>query len=224
MLPQTAVALAFLLPTLAVPLSYFMSASLELVPWCVPHWDGCTSISRAARQGDTIFLFRILMFPYAVVLMIFWSFAYRWLKLLGDIESIRPRVMLCLGIVGALFLLVYVDFLGSSGEIYRLLRRYGVIYYFSLTGFAQLLLVSRLYYLFSRDKAQSLKRYARGMLACGVLLLVMCFCHLAASLHPAGDPWENVVEWNFAMIMTLYFLFVYQAWRVSGFTSYVKIK
>ena len=51
--------------------------------------------------------------------------------------------MLSLGVVSAFALAVYATFLGTEGDIYRFLRRYGVIVYFGFGYLAQLALMRR---------------------------------------------------------------------------------
>lgn len=53
----------------------------------------------------------------------------------------RASVMAVLGIIGAVFLVLYVTALGNEGEWYSWQRRYGVTLYFGGTSLAQLLLV-----------------------------------------------------------------------------------
>ena len=45
------------LPMLTIGISLYLSIQSELVPACIPFLDGCTSISRAARNGNAIFVF-----------------------------------------------------------------------------------------------------------------------------------------------------------------------
>ena len=44
-----------LLPLVTMHVCYLLSASEQLVPWCLPWFEGCTSISRASRSGTAYF-------------------------------------------------------------------------------------------------------------------------------------------------------------------------
>ena len=177
---------AGLWPLLVTHVAYLISASANLVPWCMPYVEGCTSISRAARHGAANVFFKLTMLPYALVLAHYWWRASHlralprsgWLRLTGGIATA--------------FLTLYVLFLGVEGDIYQWLRRFGITFYFAGNVLALMLLAS----LFGRE--------ARVLVAlCGVLLLLGL-----ASLplqHLAGDrdAAVNALEWCYALLMML---------------------
>ena len=80
---------AAILPFVAANLAYLISASAELVPWCFPYLDGCTSVSRAARSGVANPIFRGIMLPYAVIMALYWWLAAEWLR---GFAPQRPRL------------------------------------------------------------------------------------------------------------------------------------
>ena len=150
MQPRTLALIITFLPLFAVNAAYIISVNAELVPRCFPYIEGCTSISRAARQGDAIFLFRATMIVHAVLLMWYWRFAQCWLNRLRKHAAVdqgkrSTQAMLGLGVVGAFFLILYADYLGTHGDIYRFMRRYGVIFYFTFTPLAQMIMLNQLY-------------------------------------------------------------------------------
>src|SRR3546814_3592088 len=103
----------------------FRSWSLraDLIPACNPYWDGCVSISRAARHGLGNHLFRLAMLPCAAVQVLCWLAAAHWLRR----DTGNPvRWLPWLGLVAGAFLGLYVAFLGTGGGIYGVLRAYGV--------------------------------------------------------------------------------------------------
>jgi len=219
MQPRTVAIIVTLLPLLAVNGTYLFSASNDLVPWCVPYLEGCTSISRAGRYGDAIYLFRATMIPHAIFLIWFWFFAKKWLDLLEGRPTCSARVMFWLGVVGALFLILYVDFLGSTGDVYRFMRRYGVIFHFTFTPLAQMILLNQLYKLRSRKPEFKINPHIlRYKLT---LLLLILFIGIVSLVLDYGDlktdVSENIVEWNFALLTTLYFAGTAMMWR--GFRS-----
>ncbi|CAE7932381.1 unnamed protein product [Symbiodinium necroappetens] len=75
--------------------------------------------------------------------LIYWILCYRWLNLIITPARV-DQVILTLGLVGALFLVLYVTFLGSDGDTYRTLRRYGTVVFFGFTFLAQLLFAKRI--------------------------------------------------------------------------------
>ncbi len=61
--------LAALLPFFAVHVTFLVAASYNLVDWCNPYLDSCTSISATGRKPPASYLFRAMMLPSAVIMM-----------------------------------------------------------------------------------------------------------------------------------------------------------
>jgi len=219
MQPAHIALLAAILPAIALIYAYIVSSFYGYVPTCFPFLEGCTSISRAARSEVAIFLFRALVMPGALALILFWSAAYSWLRLLGDSQSYRPRIMFVLGSLGAVALILYVTFLGTQGEGYRLMRRFGIIFYFAFTGFAQFLLVSRMYSIDAGRLSRYTLRARRFALTCCMLLLLLALVSIGVSLAMEERFLaENVLEWNAALLMHLILFCMSWVWSRSGYT------
>lgn len=204
-----------LLPLLTSHAVYLLSAYTEFVPWCIPYIDGCTSISRAARSGNSIFIFRASMIAYGVLLIWFWIYARHWLQqLYGQTTSVANRIC-WLGIVAAISLIIYVDFLGTTGEVNRFMRRYGIMVFFTLTPLAQLLLLQQHYKILPSMPASRLNP---GMLhyQLVILLLMLAIGVISVILdisHSKTDINENIVEWNFSLLLNMYFLAMIFIWK-----------
>ena len=212
MQPRILALIITFLPLFVVNASYLISVNAELVPSCIPYIEGCTSISRAARQGDAIFLFRASMICQALLLMLYWRFAQCWLYQLRNHATVSPgnlsiQIMFYLGVVGAFFLILYADYLGTHGDFYRFMRRYGVIFYFTFTPLAQMFMLNQLF---------KLKRMApdlninlgvlRYQLAVLVLILLMGLTStFLRYLYGSSFERENIVEWNYAILLNAYF-------------------
>lgn len=188
--------LASVVPVLVVHLAYALNVLLAGMDYCLPYWDGCTSVSRAVRSGPGLWLFKAMAVPTALAMALTWrclpappgSAAIRWL-----------------GGSGAVFMLVYALALGTGGEFYSWMRRFGVVLYFGFTGLAQLLV------------GASLAR--RGAVRPGwavrlywvVLSLTWCAGIMSAFKRrlfddPAMvDRLQNALEWWFALGLALGF-------------------
>lgn len=200
-------ALAALLPLLATTIAFVLSARHGHIDACNPFWDGCTSISRAARHGLGNHVFRAIMLPCATLQIVFWIACRRWL--LAHRRPAGPMITV-LGVIAGIFLILYATFLGTEGDIYRLLRRYGVIVYFAATYLAFLLALRSL----AQPPRPALFAPLR-VIAVGMLLLGIG--NPAASVLIAdvalGDRLENVFEWHLGLWLTAMFaLFAWQ-WR-----------
>jgi hypothetical protein len=124
------------------------------------------------------------------------------------------------GVTGALFLILYVTFLGTEAPFYEFMRRYGVYMYFALSVIAQIILASKVLPVARQLSMKRLVSLTRLQLllawfpfALGALNLV-----LKATLENS-DAAENRIEWIFAMQMQLYFIVSYFSWRETQFRA-----
>lgn len=204
-----------LVPVLAAHLAFALSAATGYVPECMPYWDGCASISRAARHGLGNHLFRLLMLPTALLLSLHWLAARRWLRLTHP-DPAAGRSLLALGVFTGVALAVYVTFLGTEGEVYQWLRRYGARLYFASTYLAQLVFLRRY-----RQIAGSRGALYRWMLIVSVGMLVLGLGNTAAAYlvgdEALKDRLENLLEWQLGLLMTGWFLLQAALWRRTGF-------
>lgn len=152
------------------------------------------SVSRGVRSGPGLWLFRILAVPSALFMILAW-----W-RLPPSLRGVwAPR----LGIIGAAFLVVYALTLGTDGELYRWMRRYGVVLYFGCTGLAQLLV--------ARALSRAPHPYARGAVVTYLALVATTWgIGVVSALKrrliddPAlQDRLQNALEWNFSLAMSL---------------------
>ncbi|MFT3668607.1 MAG: hypothetical protein QM795_08510 [Pseudoxanthomonas sp.] len=204
------IALLFLI---AAHAAYLLSIHAGHVPACVPYLEGCVSISRAARHGVGNHLFRLLVMPCAVLHALVWLLAHRWLR--------GGRGMVVLGVVSAIALAVYATFLGTDGETYRFLRRYGVVVYFGFGYLAQLALMRRA----SRTDALPtrvitwMSWIAAAMLGLGIANVVAGLVVVDAS---AKDRWENVFEWWLGLLMVGWYVVLAMGWRRQSLVATVR--
>jgi len=202
-------------PILVVHAAFAISVVEGFVPLCNPYWDGCTSISRAGRHGWANHLFRAALLPYTVLLAFYWSLNQRWLRGLGSGGS---RVMLVSGWIGALFMILYVTFLGTEGASYQLMRRYGINVYFGGTFLAQVLLAVRLRGLQAQGRGASPRWVGPGLTWIAASVLAFGIFYVGVRLGLAGDRdrWENALEWAAALAMQLSIAVTAIGWRASG--------
>ncbi|MCP4697287.1 MAG: hypothetical protein GY862_10610 [Gammaproteobacteria bacterium] len=215
-----------LLPLAAVHIAYLLAAHTGYVSWCIPYLDGCTSISKTGRHGFPGYVFRGTMIPAGVFLMIYWRLAYEWLIAMGDKKGGANGVMCTLGIIAGIFLILYAAFLGSKGDFYQFLRRFGVIIYFSFTFLAQLFMTSRIRYLMKHRKIQLSRHIYNAKLGLGIALLCIGLLSIPMPLLYSGaakDCVENILEWNFALVMISYFLISYFVWRNTAFEAHFSV-
>jgi len=215
MQPRTLALVITILPLLASNGVYLLSAYEGFIPWCIPYIDGCTTISRAARSGNSIFIYRATMIAYGLLLIWFWIYAQQWLNMLYGHTTKVARVILWLGIVAAIFLIIYIDFLGTTGEVNRFMRRYGIMVFFIFTPLAQLLMLRQHYKLSSSKPEVAIKpRVLHFQLF--ILLLMLIIGIISITLDVTQNKTyetENIVEWNFSLLLNMYFLGMIFIWK-----------
>ncbi len=190
-----------LLPIIAINLAYLVSLLFGVLPTCFPYLQGCTSISSVGRVNPSQWIFKPIMLVSAALIAWLYLAAGRRTQAPG---ARRDAVAIC-GFIGACALLLYLVFLGTEGPVYRLLRRYGVSLYFGCIFLGQLLLARRLRLQLPDHPAP------RWMIAIAALLLAMGLASIPISNFVADkDQIENVIEWNFALLLHLNYL---PAWR-----------
>ncbi len=117
---------AAVVPLVTINVCFVIAAGLDHVPSCIPYISGCTSVSSTGRMAPESLIFRAGMLPTAVILVMFWHHCATFLELGGQ-RGRRLAAFRVLGIVAALSLTVYALTLGFEENVYRQLRRAGII-------------------------------------------------------------------------------------------------
>jgi uncharacterized membrane protein YqhA len=213
--------IAGLLPALAAVAAFHIAVAQEFFASCNPFFDGCASISRAGRHGLANHVFRALMLPAATLQGVTWLLCTAWLRQLGAAGR-SLRWLPWLGVAAAAFLVLYGSFLGTEGEAYRWMRRYGVVVYFGCTYLCMLIAAGQLRHL-AATRATTVP--ARMHLALLGLLMVTLLMGLAnVFVAPLADEdtknrIENVLEWWSSFSFTVYFCALAWLWRRDGFRA-----
>jgi len=208
-----------LLPVLTGASCYWLSSSASLIPACNPLLEGCTTISSAGRYGSAYVVFKVGMIPAAIMLGFFWPLCRRWFLSLGGADSVGLRAMAQLGAISAVFLILYSVFLGSHGDFYSLMRRFGVTIYFSFSYLAQVLLLNRLWDERGSGSLDVPNYISTCMFVITVVMLAMGLYSipLGQVIPDPGDRVINIIEWNFALLLSGWYLLPWLAWRRSRF-------
>ncbi|MGY1409126.1 MULTISPECIES: hypothetical protein [unclassified Luteimonas] len=188
----------------AAHLGLWLSIRDGYIEACVPVLEGCTSISRAARHGLANHIFRLLVLPCALLVGVHWWMVARWL-------GRGWRDVAWLGAIAALALAVYATFLGTDGEAYRFLRRYGVVCFFGFGFLAQLR------FLHGAVRGTETRRIIRAMTVVSALMLLLGVGNVAATAV-VDDAWlkdriENALEWQLGWLLAAWYLLHAAWWR-----------
>ena len=214
--------LAGLLPALATLIALQLSIRLDLIPACNPFFEGCVSVSRAARYGLPNTVFRAVVLPAAALQGLTWLLCRIWLVALGAPRERWLRHLAWIGMTAAIFLVVYGAFLGTEGHAYRLLRHYGTVVYFGFTCLSMLIAGDATYRIARHRPALARTRLDLALLALTAALLFIGLIGLFVGLlfdAEAKDRIENVAEWWGAAILSSVFLVLAWLWQRSNFRA-----
>lgn len=214
--------LAGLLPAVATLIALRLSIELGLIPSCNPLLDGCVSISRAARHDLPNYIFRALVLPAAVLQGMTWMLCASWLRGMEAETRRLVRFLPWLGVTAALTLIVYGTFLGTEGQGYRFMRRFGINFYF---GFTFLCMAISSGALWGLVQARLMTLPARVHL----LLPGLCAVTLLVGLMSAFVPHfldnqdlqyrvGNLFEWYAGLFFMLFFFALAWLWRRTRFS------
>ena len=174
---------------------------------CVPYLEGCTSISRAARHGLGNHVFRLMVLPCAALVGLHWWLSARWL-------GRGHGAIAWLGAVAALALATYATFLGTDGETYRFLRRYGVVCFFGFGYLAQLAFLRGM-----RADARNVARLSNALVAVSALMLMLGLGNVVTGAvvvdEDLKDRIENVFEWHLGWLLAAWYLLHAWLWRAG---------
>jgi xanthine/uracil/vitamin C permease (AzgA family) len=213
--------LAGLLPLVAALTAMTLSMQQGLVPTCNPFIEGCTSVSRAGRHGLPNLIFQTLMVPAAVLQALVWIAAAHWLASGQERVERGVRLLVPLGVIAGMALVLYATFLGTDGQAYRWLRRYGTVMYFGCTCLCLLLLGRALQARAARVDWALPRWQASAVVAMAVALPLLGLGNAAVAAwfdEQLKDRVENVTEWWGALIFVLGFFLIAALWRRTGLT------
>ncbi len=211
---------AGVLPAVASLCAWALATQAGLVPACNPFIEGCVSISRAARHELPNLLFRALVLPAATLQGLFWLAQAQALSALGGAAIQRSaRAMALIGVAAGIALVLYGSFLGTEGQTYRWLRRYGTLVYFGGTCLAMLLVGRALQRLRADARLNLPPTHERVLLILLALIVALGLGNALAGLwagQALQDRIENATEWWGSLGLTLAFVTLASLWRRIG--------
>lgn len=195
---------------LGINLAYLLAAYSGHVPWCVPYWDGCASISAAGRRMPEAVLFKAVMLPLAVCVVIYWRDMSRFFEERVPASASVTRWMRRLGVSAAILLAGYILVLGTGGDSMRTLRHALVVLSFTLTYLAQLLITHTVRMRTAAGRPVASDWLRHGLLGLSIGTLLTGVGGVLLELFYSGyDAIEDAVEWNLAALLDLYFVLTF---------------
>ena len=201
--------LCFLIPVMTVIGSFIWSANLNLISWCIPNIEGCTSISRAGRYEPVKYFFKTMMFIYAVILYFFWNNFYDFL-IQNRINLSKFSLLLAYSSI--FFLILYIIFLGE-GKFYKFFRQVGIFIYIFFT------IIVQLFFSFKFKKLYSINLITRNILfyySFIITILGLMLFPLVISEIKIISNFKNIVSWNYFFLIQIYFLILFKIMKNLG--------
>ena len=208
--------IVFVLPLFTVVISYIVSVRLNLVSFCIPNLDGCTSISRVGRYEPVKYFFKPFMYLFGVFLLLYWRENFLKLKLLIS-NNKQLLFTYIVGIISVLFLFLYIFFLGES-NIYRFFRRIGIYIYIFFTVIAQVLLAIQ--YIKLKNEKHLNYKFIKFKLILSILLIslgVMVLPILVTKIESFPEI-KNIISWNYFFLIQVYYLITFFCWKPQSHT------
>tara|TARA_B100000029_G_scaffold94353_1_gene84537 strand:+ start:73 stop:708 length:636 start_codon:yes stop_codon:yes gene_type:complete len=194
--------ICFFLPLLTIIISFIWSANLNLINWCIPNFDGCTSISRVGRYEPVVYFFKPLMLIYAIFLGLFWKNYYELL----NFDNINiSKFSLLIAYCSILFLVLYIIFLGE-GKLYKFFRQIGIFIYIFFTVLTQIIFSNKLKSLsyFNKKIGYLIYYYSLILGLVGLLLFPFMIMKIIEITN-----FKNIVSWNYFLLIQIYFLMIF---------------
>ena len=195
-----------ILPVIGITLAYWLNIRAGVQTSCMPLLDGCTSISATGRYMPGSLPFRAALLPQAAFLVVFWWIGMMWLEKLVPTTK-NSKMIFVFGAIGAIALVLYVTFLGSHLPFYEFMKRFGIYFYFLGTALAQILLT------WSMPRGY-LRRAMLIVIATPFVLGIINLLQKLVLAQPNNI--ENRIEWISALLMQLWFVLLYFAFRKSA--------
>ncbi len=128
----------------------------------------------------------------------------------GQSRDVEGAWLLAFGLLAAHALAVYVAFLGSEGQAYAFMRRYGITFYFG-GGFLAQAWFLRLAW----RRGRLAPRMRRAMTALCLAMLALGVAKLAGDVAIADpgrlDRFADALEWQLGLLLAGWYLL--QAWH-----------
>ena len=208
--------IVFILPLFTVVISYVVSVKLNLVSFCIPNIDGCTSISRVGRYEPVKYFFKPSMYLFGVFLLLYWRENFLKLRLLINNNS-QLLLTYIVGTISVLFLFLYIFFLGES-NIYRFFRQIGIYIYIFFTVVAQLLLAIQ--YIKLKNEKRLNYKFVKFKLLLSILLIsfgIIVLPILVTKIESFPEI-KNIISWNYFLFIQIYYLITFFCWKPRSHT------
>jgi len=178
-----------------------------------PFLYGETSISNLVKRYPINYVFKSFLFLSSILMIFYWRY---YNTFFNNVLSYKKNKFFIFGICSAIFLFFHVLFLGMEyeNELFQKLRKLILLLFIFSELCAQLLLGINLY----KKKDNLMKYCTEGIINLKYyFILTLSFMTLIVLLFLAifnpGKVFNNVLEWNYFIILLLFYLLSFFLWK-----------
>ena len=183
-----------------------------------PIFYGETSISNIVKRYPIKLIFKPLMYISVILMLLYWYFNTLILNKLINIK-IKNKFFV-FGVLSSIFLLLHVFFLGMNfeNEILTKLRRSYVVFFILFEVLAQAFLIKNIF-----KRKSELSGYVNKTIVNIKLGFVIFICVstlmilLILSTSNLDSAIDYILEWNYFLILLIYYLLSFLIWKKSSF-------
>ncbi len=212
----------FIIPLITVFACLGVAIAFNVYEPCNPFINGCYTISRIGRSHPGVLIFKPMML-ITVIMIIAYSFEHVRIFKKFLISKVYLNLILLFGLVSAACLLTYILFLGVEGsEVWKFMRRGGIFIYIISLVFSQFFIA--LSYMKIKNDYQVIVSFQAIRITFYHSFLVVIFgfvLFLFTNRFLQLTTWNTriIIEWNYFLFMSLFFLNTYFVWKKINATN-----
>lgn len=212
----------FIIPITTVLACLGVAIALNIYEPCNPFINGCYTISRIGRSHPGVLIFKPMMLITAI-LIIAYSFEHVRIFKKFLISKIYLNLILLFSFISAACLLTYILFLGVEGsEVWKFMRRGGIFIYIISLVFTQFFVA--LSYMKIKDDYQVIvsSKAIKATFYHSLMVVIFGFVlFLFTNRFLQLTTWNTriIIEWNYFLFMSLFFLNSYFIWKRINATN-----
>lgn len=188
----------------------------------LPYIDGRISISAAVRGYYTNnFIFKPAIFLCCIFMFLYWNNYKNLMKKIIETKKSEINYFFIAGVASAIFLFLHAYFLGKPDwkelydvDLYKSFRRFIIISFILLELIAQFLLVIKLTKIRKSILHLIKQKVLWIKLSFSIFLIIFTIVvALVMGLINQSDVFNNIVEWNYVVLLLVYYLLSFFIWK-----------
>ena len=189
---------------------YFDVTGIKINPFLY----GETSISNLAKRYPLYLIFKPFLFIASIVMILYWTYIKK--IILNFDKNQKNHSFYYLGILSGVFLFFHVLFLGSEidNEIFKIFRKFIIIFFILFELLAQFFLIKKFISIKNLIGKYINDIYLKIKWFFVLFFLIITAFMIGISLiYSLPKEIENIIEWNYFVILSFYYLLTFYLWK-----------